>query len=91
MRKTVILVPGLLCDEWIWNFQVAGLADLADVQVANHDEVDSLGALAEAIIHAAPPRFAIAGHSMGGRVALEVARRVPERLRSRREKPASAK
>ena len=80
MRKTVILVPGLLCDEWLWHFQVAGLADIADVQVANHEEVDSLGALAEAIIKEAPPRFAIAGHSMGGRVALEVARRVPERL-----------
>jgi pimeloyl-ACP methyl ester carboxylesterase len=80
VRKTVILVPGLLCDEWLWHSQVAGLEDLADVRVANHEEVDSLGALAEAIIKEAPPRFAIAGHSMGGRVALEVARRVPERL-----------
>ena len=80
VRKTVILVPGLLCDEWVWHFQVAGLSDIADIQVANHDEIDSLGSLAEAIIKEAPPRFAIAGHSMGGRVALEVARRVPERL-----------
>ena len=80
MRKTVILVPGLLCDEWLWHFQVEALADIADVLVANHGEVDSLGALAEAIIEEAPARFAIAGHSMGGRVALEVARRAPERL-----------
>ena len=80
MRKTVILVPGLLCDEWLWHFQVEALADIAEVLVANHAEVDSLGALAEAIIQEAPARFAIAGHSMGGRVALEVARRVPERL-----------
>lgn len=80
MRKTVILVPGLLCDEWLWHFQVEALADIAEVLVANHGEVDSLGALAEAIIAEAPARFAIAGHSMGGRVALEVARRVPERL-----------
>jgi pimeloyl-ACP methyl ester carboxylesterase len=80
VRKTVILVPGLLCDEWLWHFQVEALADIADVLVANHGEVDSLGALAEAIIQEAPARFAIAGHSMGGRVALEVARRVPERL-----------
>jgi pimeloyl-ACP methyl ester carboxylesterase len=80
VRKTVILVPGLLCDEWIWHFQVEALSDLAEVRVAHPGEVDSLGALAEAIIEAAPARFAIAGHSMGGRVALEVARRVPERL-----------
>jgi pimeloyl-ACP methyl ester carboxylesterase len=36
--------------------------------------------MAEAIIAQASPRFAIAGHSMGGRVALEVIRRVPERV-----------
>jgi pimeloyl-ACP methyl ester carboxylesterase len=80
VRKTVILVPGLLCDEWLWHFQVEALADIAEVLVANHAEFDSLGALAEAIIQEAPARFAIAGHSMGGRVALEVARRIPERL-----------
>jgi pimeloyl-ACP methyl ester carboxylesterase len=56
------------------------LADIADVHIANNGEVDSLGALAESVIARAPPRFAIAGHSMGGRIALEVARRVPERL-----------
>jgi pimeloyl-ACP methyl ester carboxylesterase len=56
------------------------LADIADVRVANNGETDSLGALAQSIIAHAPPRFALAGHSMGGRIALEVGRRVPERL-----------
>jgi pimeloyl-ACP methyl ester carboxylesterase len=56
------------------------LADIAAVRVANNGETDSLGALAESIIAHAPPRFALAGHSMGGRIALEVARRVPGRL-----------
>jgi pimeloyl-ACP methyl ester carboxylesterase len=36
--------------------------------------------LAESIIAHAPPRFAIAGHSMGGRIVLEVVRRSPERI-----------
>jgi pimeloyl-ACP methyl ester carboxylesterase len=80
VKKAVLLVPGLLCDDALWAAQVEALADIADVRVANNGEVDSLGALAESIIARAPPRFAIAGHSMGGRVALEVARRVPERL-----------
>jgi pimeloyl-ACP methyl ester carboxylesterase len=80
VKRTLILVPGLLCDEVLWAPQVGALEDIADVHVANHDEVDTLGALAESIIEQAPARFAIAGHSMGGRVALEVARRVPERL-----------
>jgi pimeloyl-ACP methyl ester carboxylesterase len=56
------------------------LADIADVRVANNGAADSLGTLAESIIAHAPLRFALAGHSMGGRTALEVARRVPERL-----------
>lgn len=80
VKRNLVLVPGLLCDDWLWSFQIEALADVADIHIANHGEVDSLGALAEAIIDKAPPRFAIAGHSMGGRVALEVARRVPERL-----------
>jgi pimeloyl-ACP methyl ester carboxylesterase len=80
VKKTLFLVPGLLCDETLWAPQIRALADIADVRVANNGPVDSLGALAETIIALAPPRFAIAGHSMGGRIALEVARRAPERL-----------
>jgi pimeloyl-ACP methyl ester carboxylesterase len=80
VKKTVLLVPGLLSDEALWASQVESLGDLAEIRIANHGEVDSLGALAEDIIARAPARFAIAGHSMGGRIALEVARRAPERL-----------
>ena len=80
VKKSLLLVPGLLCDDAVWASQTAGLADIAAVHVANNGETDSLGALAESIIAHAPPRFALAGHSMGGRIALEVARRVPERL-----------
>src|SRR5262245_30933036 len=36
--------------------------------------------MAERILAAAPPRFALAGHSMGGRVALEVMARAPQRV-----------
>jgi pimeloyl-ACP methyl ester carboxylesterase len=80
VKKSLLLVPGLLCDDAVWASQTASLADIAAVHVANNGETDSLGALAESIIAHAPPRFALAGHSMGGRIALEVARRVPERL-----------
>jgi pimeloyl-ACP methyl ester carboxylesterase len=80
VKKSLLLVPGLLCDDAIWASQAAALADIAAVRVANNGAIDSLGALAESIIAHAPPRFALAGHSMGGRIALEVARRVPERL-----------
>lgn len=80
VKKPLILIPGLLCDEAVWAAQSAALADIADVRVANNGPVDSLVRLAEAVIATAPARFAVAGHSMGGRVALEIARRVPDRL-----------
>lgn len=80
MKTPLLLIPGLLCDDAVWTAQVSGLADIADVRVANNGDTDSLGALAETIIARAPPRFALAGHSMGGRIALEVVRRAPDRL-----------
>lgn len=80
VKKPLLLVPGLLCDDAVWASQTAALGDIAAVRVANNGDADTLGALAETIIAHAPPRFALAGHSMGGRIALEVARRVPERL-----------
>jgi pimeloyl-ACP methyl ester carboxylesterase len=80
VKMPLMLVPGLLCDAAIWASQTEALADIAAVHVANNGEADSLGGLAESIIARAPRRFALAGHSMGGRIALEVARRVPERL-----------
>ena len=79
-KTSLILVPGLLCDEIVWADQVEALSGLADVHIATNGARDSLVAMAEAIIAQAPPRFALAGHSMGGRVALEVVRRVPERV-----------
>jgi len=80
VKTSLILVPGLLCDEAVWAHQSALLARIADVQIAVNGARDSLVAMADAIIAQAPPRFALAGHSMGGRVALEVIRRVPERV-----------
>jgi pimeloyl-ACP methyl ester carboxylesterase len=80
VKTSLILVPGLLCDEVVWADQVEALSGLADVHIATNGARDSLVAMAEAIIAQAPPRFALAGHSMGGRVALEVVRRVPERV-----------
>lgn len=79
-RQTLVLVPGLLCDETIWAHQQAALADRVSIQVAHHGLLDSLGAMAQRILDQAPPRFALAGHSMGGRVAMEVMRRAPERV-----------
>ncbi len=49
-------------------------------QVADYGDADTLTAMAQAALAAAPPVFSLAGHSMGGRVALEVVRLAPERV-----------
>ena len=79
-RHPLILIPGLLCDATVWRGQRAALSDLADVRVSDPGTLDSLPAMARAIVDSAPPRFAIAGHSMGGRIAFEVYRAAPDRI-----------
>ena len=77
----LVLVPGLMCDRTVWEPQIHALADVADCQVADHGSLDSVPAMARAILDSAPPQFALAGHSMGGRVAFELYRQAPERVR----------
>ena len=79
-KPTLILLPGLLCDAALWGPQTAALADIADIAVADLTQGDSMGAMADAVLRAAPPKFALAGLSMGGYVAFEVMRRAPARI-----------
>ena len=80
-RPTLLLLPGLLCDEAAWAEQCADLAGIADCRVPVYRTLDRIEAMAAHVLATAPSeRFALAGHSMGGRVALEVVRRAPERV-----------
>ena len=78
---TLILVPGLMCDHTSWAPILPALSAQAACQVVSHGEADSLTQMAQQILDAAPAQFDLAGHSMGGRVALEVVRMAPERVR----------
>jgi pimeloyl-ACP methyl ester carboxylesterase len=79
-QEPLVLVPGLMCDDTVWRHQIETFAGTRGVHVAEHAESDSLGVMAERILAAVDGRFALAGHSMGGRVALEVMARAPERV-----------
>ena len=70
--ETLLLLPGLMCDAAVWEHQRANLADHARIIVPDFRGFDSLKAMAEHVLATAPDRFAVAGHSMGGRVALEL-------------------
>lgn len=79
-KQTLILLPGLLCDDALWAHQVEHLADIADVRVADLTREDNMPDLARHVLTRAPERFALAGLSMGGYVAQEILRQAPERV-----------
>lgn len=80
MRQTLILLPGLLCDKRVWRHQQEHLADLADIHIPDFRHKDSFDAMADVILEDAPQRFHLAGHSMGGRVAMQILHKAPERI-----------
>jgi len=78
--STLLLLPGLLCDHAVWRHQQQALPEVQSL-VIDYGECDSIEAMARlALAQVRAPVFSIAGHSMGGRVALEVARLAPERV-----------
>jgi pimeloyl-ACP methyl ester carboxylesterase len=81
MRMTpLVLLPGLTCDAAVWAHARGQLGSRAAVQVAEYGALDSLGAMAEKVLAEIDGPFALAGHSMGGRIALEMFRRAPQRI-----------
>lgn len=80
MKPTLYLLPGLLCDARVWAHQAEHLAELADIRIPDFSRMDSLDAMADAVLKDAPESFCLAGHSMGGRVALQILHRAPERI-----------
>jgi len=76
---TIVLMPGLICDAQFWTARAA-LEQLAPVVVADFSQDASIEAMAERVVNATSGPVVAIGHSMGGRVALEVVRRIPQRV-----------
>jgi pimeloyl-ACP methyl ester carboxylesterase len=75
----LVLIPGMMCDARMWG----GLpAALHPRQVAHviPTGADSMAGLARILLRDAPPRFALAGLSMGGILAMEVLAQAPTRV-----------
>lgn len=80
-RPTLLLLPGLLCDFAVWQAQLDDLGADWDCVVPDWGLRDSLDAMAEHALALVPQGpLAVAGHSMGGRVAFEMLRRSPRRV-----------
>ncbi len=79
-RPTLLLCCGLLCDARVWAPQKAAFETDFDIVIVDFIGLDSFDDMADKALTAASGRFALAGHSMGGRVAFEIFRRAPERI-----------
>ena len=75
----LLFLPGLACDARIYAPQLAAFSDSHAID--GYGMADTLEAMARVALDQAPASFDLFGHSMGGRVALEVFRLAPERVR----------
>lgn len=79
-RGWLVLLPGLLCDETAWRAQQRALSRVHCL-IPSFGALSSITAMAQQVLAEVPAeRFALAGHSMGGRVALEMLRLAPQRI-----------
>lgn len=76
----VVFVPGLLCSATLYSSQVEALWPTGSVTIADHRRGADMTAIAARILADAPPRFALAGLSMGGYIAFAMLRLAPERI-----------
>ena len=77
----IVLLPGLACDERIWEAQLPALEPLFETRVTDaHMRHDTIEAMAAAVLRENPGPLLLCGASMGGMVAMETARQAPERI-----------
>ncbi|MCA0424352.1 MAG: alpha/beta hydrolase [Proteobacteria bacterium] len=75
----LVLIPGMMCDARLWGDLPALLARRMVIH-APCTEGESIEAIARVLLAQAPARFALAGLSMGGIVAMEILRQAPDRV-----------
>lgn len=80
MTDALVMIPGLLCDQALWQPQIDHLNGRPGCLIGDTTRDDTVTGMAMRILAQAPERFALAGLSMGGYVAFEIMRRAPQRV-----------
>lgn len=80
MTLPLLLLPGMMCDARLFGPQINALSGQVPLMTCPLVGHDSISGLAGKILTHAPPRFALAGLSMGGIVAMELLRQAPDRV-----------
>lgn len=80
MAEPLVLLPGMMCDARLFGPQIAELSADTSVMVAPITRGERIEEIASMLLDQLPQRFALAGLSMGGIVAMELLRRAPDRI-----------
>jgi pimeloyl-ACP methyl ester carboxylesterase len=80
MIEPVVFLPGMMCDARLFEPQIRAFSATHPVMVAPITHGQRIEEIASAILPYLPAKFALAGLSMGGIVAMEILRRAPERV-----------
>ena len=80
MPEPLVFLPGMMCDARLFGPQVAELSSEYAVMVAPVTQGERIEEIASGLLDQLPVRFALAGLSMGGIVAMELLRRAPDRV-----------
>lgn len=81
MLEPIVLLPGLLCDERLWDEVATALGDVAHPIPMDLSTETSIESMADCVLARSPAEFSLAGFSMGSQVALEIFARAPHRVR----------
>jgi len=76
----LVLIPGMMCDARLFGPQIDAMSGHHTLILAPIDAHETMQELAGEILAHSPPRFALAGLSMGGIVAMEILRQAPTRV-----------
>lgn len=80
MTESLVFLPGMMCDARLFAPQLADLSRDTAVTVAPITGGERMEEIASNLLDVLPQRFALAGLSMGGIVAMEILRRAPDRV-----------
>ena len=80
-KPTLVLIPGLLSDNSIWKHQIATLQPYANMIIPDMNQFNEADAFIENLLTLCPKQFYLAGHSMGGWLAIELMRKHSDRVR----------
>ena len=80
MHEPLVMIPGLMSDARLFLPQMVRLGTARACQVCIAGSGDTVEAMSEAITAGLPEKFALLGHGLGGDIALDIIRRIPDRV-----------